>query len=110
MNLDISNMGTHLGDSLFTSREPDFLCCSSTATMPKDKKKPAGSKASSSQSVACPECEVYAARLWTVTNGGALLLPVATPPAGKDENLGAFWEVMHCGDRGGPPANKVRDL
>ena len=78
--------------------------------MPKGTKKATGSKASVSQSVASPECEVYAARLWTVTPGGALLMPVSSPPAGKDENLGAFWEVVHCGDRGGKPANSVRDL
>ena len=77
--------------------------------MPKGVKKALGSKASSSQSVASPE-GLYAARLWTVTPGGALLMPVSTLPAGKDENLGAFWEVVHCGDRGGKPANQVRDM
>ena len=78
--------------------------------MPASKKKATGSKASSSQSDATLECEVYASRLWTVTPGGALLMPISSPPAGKDENLGAFWEVVHCGDRGGKPANSVRDL
>ena len=77
--------------------------------MPQQAKKATGSKASVSQSVATLECEVYASRLWTVTPGEALLLPLSSPPAGKDENLGAFWEV-HCGDRGGKPANSVRDL
>ena len=77
--------------------------------MPKAKKPPA-SKASASQAAETIECEVYGARLWTVTNGGHLLLPVASPPAGKDESLSAYWEVVHCGDRGGPPANKVREL
>ena len=37
-------------------------------------------------------------------------MPFSSPPAGKDESLGAYWEVVHCGDRGGPPANKVREL
>ena len=78
--------------------------------MPQGKKKGTGSKASVSQSDATPECEVYASRLWTVTPGGALLMPISSPPAGKDENLGAFWEVVHCGDRGGKPANQVRDM
>ena len=78
--------------------------------MSKAKKKGAASEASASQSFPSLECEVFASRLWTVTNGGALLLPFASPPAGKDESLGAYWEVVHCGDRGGPPANKVREL
>ena len=78
--------------------------------MPGKNKKAPGSKASSSQAGDSIECEVYTARLWTVTNGGALLLSVALPPAAKDESLGAYWEVVHCGDRGGPPANKVRGL
>ncbi len=47
--------------------------------MPKPKNKGAGSKASSSQWVPAPECEVYAARVWTVTQAGGLLLPVASP-------------------------------
>ena len=72
------------------SRGPDFLCCSFTATMSKAKKKGAASEASASQSVFSLECEVFASRLWTVTNGGALLLPVASAPAGKDESLGAY--------------------
>ena len=78
--------------------------------MPKTTKKPSASKASSVQAAETLECEVYASRLWTVTNGGHLLLPVASPPAGKDESLSAYWEVVHCGDRGGPPAIKVREL
>ena len=78
--------------------------------MSKAKKKGAASEASASQSVSSLECEVFASRLWTVTNGGALLLPVASPPSGKDESLAACWEVVHCGDRGGPPTNKVREL
>ena len=78
--------------------------------MPRTAKKASGSKSSASQAADSIECEVYGSRLWTVTNGGALLLPVVSPPAGKDESLGAYWEVVHCGDRGGPPANKVREL
>ena len=78
--------------------------------MPKSNTKGGGSKASSVQPAESVECEVYASRLWTVTNGGHILLPVASPPAGKDESLSAYWEVVHCGDRGGKPANKVREL
>ena len=78
--------------------------------MPEQKKKATSSKASVADSVAHLECEVYGSRLWTVTNNGALFLPISSPPVGKDEGLGAYWEVVHCGDRGGPPANKVREL
>jgi len=45
-----------------------------------------------------PEYEMYGARLWTVTNAGGLLLPAWSPPAGKDESLGSYWEASHCGD------------
>ena len=29
------------------------------------------------------------------------------PPDGNETNLG-LWEVVHCGDAGGAPADKVR--
>ena len=52
--------------------------------------------------------EVYKNRLWTVTNAGELYMPTAIPAAGTDECFGPFWDVRQCGDRGGPPAAKVR--
>ena len=77
--------------------------------MPKNTKKASGSKASSSLAGESIEVEVFASRLWTVTNSGGLFMPSSSPPGSKDESLGAYWEVVHCGDRGGP-ANKVREL
>ena len=78
--------------------------------MPKTKQPPASSSSSAKGQVAGPESEQYPHRLWTVTKTGDLMMPVATPPAGKDECFGPFWDVKACGDRGGKPANVVRDI
>ena len=76
--------------------------------MPKKQKKAAMPVASSSSSLPTYDIEVYTTRLWTVSKEGELMMPVASPPAGKDETYGPFWDVRPCGDRGGPPASKVR--
>jgi len=56
------------------------------------------------------EIELYHARLWTVSKEGELTMPLTSPPAGQCEAYGPFWEVRPCGDHGGPPAGKVRDM
>ena len=78
--------------------------------MPRTKNAPAASAAPAKGQVASPESEQYPHRLRTVTKTGDLMMPVATPPAGKDECFGPFWDVKACGDRGGKPAKVVRDI
>ena len=78
--------------------------------MPKTKNNPASTAAPAAKKIALPECEQYGHRLWTVTKGGDLMMPVASPPAGKDECFGPFWDVKACGDRGGKQANTVCDI
>ena len=100
---------THFKVFQFTSRKADFVCCSSTAAVPKKTKVAAPPPASSLVPQPNLDIEVYTTRLWTVSKDGELTMPVAEPPSGTDECFGPFWDVRPCGDRGGPPANKVRE-
>ena len=76
--------------------------------MPANKKKGAASKTSVDTTEPHMEMAVFASRLWTVTREGAVIIPNTVPPQGAEDNLGQFWNVEHCGDYGGPLANKVR--
>ena len=100
---------THFPKFQFTSRKPDFVCCSSTATMPVTKRKPVPKDGSKAPSLPNFDIETYTSRLWTVSKDGELSMPLSSPPAGKCETYGPFWDVRSCGDHGGPPASKVRE-
>ena len=78
--------------------------------MPWTKKKAVPPPASSLVPQANLDIEMYTTRLWTVSKNGELTMPLATPPEGTDECYGPFWDVRSCGDHGGPPAGKVRDM
>ena len=78
--------------------------------MSKAKKKGAASEASASQSVPSLECEVFASRLWTVTNGGALLLPVASPPPVRLRAWAHTGRWCTVATVVAHPTNKVREL
>ena len=69
--------------------------------MPKAQKKAASLAASQLKPTPEYSIEVYSHRLWTVTQGGEVMMPVSSPPSGKDECFGQYWDVKACGDRGG---------
>ena len=100
---------THFECPQFTSRKPDFVCCSSTATMPVTKRKAPPKDSSVAPSRADIDIEVFTSRLWTVSKDNEFSMSLASPPEGKCECYGPFWDVRACGDHGGPPANKVRE-